>query len=505
MKRILSIGLVMLFLAGAVTVTAENTAPEADLIIAGLDTTQYRSWSDHAFFAAMDELTGLHVGTRQFVSAEEWKKYKSSMTKGDADMPDALFMAQLSQAECETMTASGVLIDLKPYLEECCPNLTALLDRFPAYRDAITLKDGTIPALPYINETPSQNVMWINKKFLSRVRMQAPNTLEELEAVLRAFKAADCNGNGRAEDEKPLGFMGPFDLKFLAHAFGIVANDYNLCVRDGQVVFAPAEDDYRLFIAWCRDMYAAGLLDKDGFTTSDALREVTDEKKDQVYGIVLAPLISNFLPAQWQADYEPLMPLEFEGRRVYRDFGTGLIRGTFAVTSHCKDVPAALRWVDALYGEEGAVLAAVGKRNRDFLVDGDGTWRLTESSKSNSYYTITNVLSSSVAYPGYSADDFQSRYGDADLGGVLKALKDFNSYCVLPFPYVSLTNDQASRISELQAKLGPMVDIAIAQWVLGERDLTEETYSAFVTSLKEAGMDEFLALWQDVYDGRDGE
>ena len=87
MKRILSIGLVMLILAGAVTVTAENTAPEADLIIAGLDTTQYRSWSDHAFFAAMDELTGLHVGTRQFISAEEWKKYKSSMTAGDADMP----------------------------------------------------------------------------------------------------------------------------------------------------------------------------------------------------------------------------------------------------------------------------------------------------------------------------------------------------------------------------------------------------------------------------------
>ena len=506
MKRILALGMLLIILTAAAAAPAENAAePEVSFTLAGLDTTQYRTWSDHAFFAAMDELTGVHADVRQFTDAQEWTKYKASLTAGDPDMPDALFMAQLSQAECAEMAAAGVLVDLKPYLEECCPNLTALLERYPEALEAITLRDGTIPALPYINETPSQNVMWINKKFLARVRMETPSNRDELVTVLRAFKAADCNGNGRSDDEKPFGFLGPFDLKFLSHAFGMIANDYNVYAEDGQVRFLPTEEGYYEFFVWCRDLYAEGLLDRDGFSTNDSLRQVTDENKDQVYGIIMTPLISNILPSQWQADYEPLLPLEADGKRIYRDFGTGLIRGTFAVTSHCADIPAVLRWVDAMYGEDGAVLASVGKKNRDFLVDGDGTWRLTDSSKNNSYYAVTNVISSAIAYPGYSADDFQVRYGEADLGSVLESMKEFNSYCELPFPYCSLTAEQADRIAALQNELGPMVDVAIAQWVLGEKPLTEESFSELGSSLKEAGLDEFLRIWQEVYDARAGE
>ncbi len=501
MKRFIALILTLILLTGLQAYAEQEQAPTA-FTLAGFDPTQYRSWSDNAFFDSMEELTGLKAGVTQYTDAAKWSAFKASAAKDDPDLPDALFMANLTQAECADMLSSGVLIDLKPYLEECCPNFMEVIARHPGYMEAITLPDGTVPALPYINETPMQNGMWINRKFLSRVRMEVPDNREELETVLRAFKAADCNGNGRAEDEKPLGFLGPFDLKFLAHAFGLVANDYNIAVSDGTVRFLPAEDEFREFILWCREMFAEGLFDKDGFSTYDSAREVTDAKKDQIYGILIAPMVTSLMPVEWQADYELMMPLEADGQRIYRDFGAGLIRGTFAVTSHCADVASVLRWVDALYGEEGAVLASIGKKNRDYLVDGDGTWRLTESSRSNSYYTVTNVITSVSAYPGYSADSFQRRYGEVDTKPMMDALAALNEYCVLPFPYCSLTKEEHETVTALQSRLGPAVDIAIGKWVTGEEELTPESFDAFKAALKEAGMDEFVAFWQRVYDAR---
>ena len=57
MKRILALGMLLIILTSATAALAENAAvPDASFTLAGLDTTQYRTWSDHAFFSAMDEL-----------------------------------------------------------------------------------------------------------------------------------------------------------------------------------------------------------------------------------------------------------------------------------------------------------------------------------------------------------------------------------------------------------------------------------------------------------------
>ena len=103
--------------------------------------------------------------------------------------------------------------------------------------------------------------------------LSMPSTAEELTEVLRAFRDRDPNKNGR-KDEIPLAFLGSFDLKFLGHAFGLIANDYNVRAVDGKTVFVPLDPRYRAFVEWLRDLYAEGLLDQQGFTTTDMLRTV---------------------------------------------------------------------------------------------------------------------------------------------------------------------------------------------------------------------------------------
>ena len=501
LKRILCAMMMLVLCALCVPYALAEEPSSAQYVMAGFDDTQYRDWSNNQFFFRMEERTGMRFVYRQYTDTAQWEKAKADMT-ADGSLPDVLFKAALTTQECLRMRENGVLIDLKPYLEENCPNLWTILQEHPEYLEAITLPDGSIAALPYINSHPVQNYMWINQAWLDALRLDKPATAQELVDVLTAFKTRDPNRNNK-KDEIPMGFLGPFDLKFLGHAFGLVANDYNIFVDGGQVKFMPLEENFRLFMTWCRDLYAEGLLDKNGFSLADTMRQVSDDKAVATYGIILTSVAADLFRVSWATDYTLLNPLIYEGKQIYRDFTGPVLRGTFAVTSACKEPEKMLQWVDYLYSEEGAILATSGLENVDYVVDGDHTWRLTDSVQGNSFFTSQTLIDGGGTLPGILAADFQRRFGtEPYIRMLLDAQDDFNQYTVMPFPYCALTDAQLEKVSGMQQEIGYYVDMQIARWVLGEEEITDETFAAFETTLNEKGLPAFLQFWQDVLDHR---
>ncbi len=498
-KRFLCLLLAVIACFGCSAAAAEGAG--APFLMAGYDNTQYRDWKTNRFFSRMEELTGVQFVYQQYSDAAEWRKAKEAMTAGSDSLPDVLFKAALSGLECMEMRERGVLIDLKPFLAESCPHLWAILEANPDYLAAITLPDGSIAALPFLAVPSTQNCLWINREWLNNLRMDAPATAQELVNVLEAMKSRDANRNGKA-DEIPLGFLGPFDLKFLAHAFGLIANDYNIFAAEGQVRFMPLEENFRLFVTWCRDLYQAGLLDKDGFSITDEMRTVTDSNAVPKYGVIMTTIPADLFRVSWADQYEILMPLEYEGKQIYRSFAGNVFRGTFAVTSHCADPARVLAWVDCLYTEEGAVLSGIGQENVDFLVDGDGSWRLLETNQNNyEMYRADTLIEGGAENPGILSLDFQRRMSGSDMvRNILDAQVAFDQYAVLPFPYYTLTREQEQEIAPLQERIGSLVDLSIARWVLGEEEITDASFAAFEEQLNAEGLQEFLRFWQDVLD-----
>ena len=474
-------------------------AGTTEYIMAGFDNTQYRDWLNNQFFFRMEDKTGVHFVYRQYTDESKWTAEKAAMTAGSDDLPDILFKASLTGAECISMREKGVLIDLKPYLEENCPHLWAILQENPDYLAAITLPDGSVAALPFISSPSVQNYIWINREWLNGLRLEAPATAQELVDVLTAFKTRDPNKNGKA-DEIPMGFLGPFDLKFLAHAFGLICNDYNIFVDNGQVKFMPLEENYRLFVTWCRDLYAEGLLDKNGFSITDQMRTVTDSNAKPTYGAILTTMAADIFSVSWAENYEILMPLSYNGQKIYRDFSGALIRGTFAITSACEEPEKMLQWIDSLYTEEGAVLASIGQEDIDYLVDGDGTWRFLDSVSSNyDMYRAGTLIEGGAMYPGILTEDFQRKMGGSSLvQNVLSQQEAFDAYVQRPFPYYTLTREQENSISSLQNEIGYYVDMQLARWVLGEEEISDASFAAFEEQLNALGIQDFLTFWQDV-------
>ena len=496
--RVMAILAALAVLLTALPVAAES-AP-VSFVMAGYDgrDTQ-RDWANNAFFTEMTNRTGVSFTFQQAPTAEAWRQAKADMAKPNAQLPDVLFKAALSRGEEQALYDAGALLDLRPLLEENAPHLWQILAGRPDILEQISLPGGQIVSLPYLTSAGTQNCMWINQKWLTQLKLDMPTDLASLENVMRAFKTRDPNMNG-GNDEIPLSFLGIYDLNFLSHAFGFIMNDYHIYAEDGAARFAPLTDEYLSMIRWLRDMYREGLLDRNGFYTSDQFRAITSSDSAQTYGIFLNAALTNLVPADWLKDYQLLMPLTCDGKQRYRSLFGGVTTGTFAITSACGQPERLLGWVDTLYTLDGAVLASLGRENVDYVVDGDGTWRLTESFSAGNVYAANALINSGTAVPGISSDEFQLKYSDSNIVRVVQDTLRMNTYCELPFPVTSLTEEQAAYIGPLQNKIGLETDLQASRWILGEDELTDESVDSFRDRLTQLGVEDFMAFWQERLD-----
>ncbi len=496
MKKALCCLLGMMLLTGTFTAGALE---DPNFVMAGYEEEDSgRTWAGNLFFARIQDKTGIAFTFDQARNYEAWQKVKAGYLQPGAQLPDVLFKASLSPAETMLYLDEGILLDLAPLIEANAPSLHALLIRYPDVRAAVTLPGGRIGALPFINLAPSQNCLWINNDWLKALKLDMPATWQELQSVLETFKNEDPNRNAK-DDEIPLTFLGAYDLKYLAHAWGLAANDFNVSAKDGKAVFMPLEENFRPFIAWCRELYQQGLLDSDGFQTVDTLRRVTDAKAAVRYGALFAPLPSTILPGEWLSSYSAVTPLTYEGRQVYRTISPGAIPGTFAITTACRDAAAMLKWVDSFYTPEGAILASAGQEGIDYLVDGDGSWRRTPEAEQNGFQANSLILSGSVP-PGIPNDAFQRRYADPVVRAISEEIDRVAAVAADPFPPFSLSYAQEQAISPLQSCIGRYVDESIARWVLGEWELSDAQFTQFGQELERLGLGEFMAFWQNVLD-----
>ena len=53
--------------------------------------------------------------------------------------------------------------------------------------------------------------------------------------------------------------------------------------------------------------------------------------------------------------------------------------------------------------------------NVDYVIDGDGTWRMTAAAQNNTYFSGDVLISSGPAVPGLASEAFQRRYYDTTV------------------------------------------------------------------------------------------
>lgn len=456
---------------------------------------------------AYEEMTGIHIEYDNYDPSVYLNTVAATFAAGD--LPDVLFRSTLSNVQLYEWGDQGFLLDLTPYLEEYAPNFTALMEKYPDIRMAITAPDGAIYGLPQAVIAPEMRVpskMFINKNALALVGDKQPENLDELYNLLVAIRDGDMNGNGVA-DEVPMSCDAGTLYKVIGGAFNLRnrGNHHEVVDVDPetkQLRLWGISDNAREMLVYLNKLYSEKLLEQEMFTNGN--KNAGAQATADTLGIVLhttASMISNDKINDYVGLKKPLAGPDGTGYVV--DVRSNLhSTGNFCVTTACEKPELAVQWVDYFYGDnEGSRFMLVGQEGIHWEIkeDGKGYWTEENAARRTADMSQDAFIAQFAMWPGgrvpaaFYSDMWGGEYSD-EPAATAKSMINYITDTV--WPIFSWTEEENEVISSVESDIKSFINNFFAQVIAGEVELTDDTWNAFVADVNNMGADELLGAYQ---------
>lgn len=273
--------------AGAAAETTTAAAKEVVELNAVMYLNPEIELKDNPIVAEVEKKTGIRLNIEAPSSNDYWDRVKVIIAAGDT--PD-LFMYG-SDVQSTQWAQQGVLAEVTDLVKDY-PNLMKNIDA-AHWKDTEFFGDGKL----YGVTRPSADNQFgylINKKWLTKLNLEAPRTVDEFVEVCRAFTTKDPDGNGK-DDTFGVG-LGAAGNGISGNAIWSVDSEfitapYNLswflsyADKDGQYRIKPFTDRYIDYLELMKGMYAEGILDREFITQKGQEDHVVKFAQERV-GIV---------------------------------------------------------------------------------------------------------------------------------------------------------------------------------------------------------------------------
>ncbi|MDL2233649.1 extracellular solute-binding protein [Ruminococcaceae bacterium OttesenSCG-928-L11] len=315
---------------------------------------------------------------------------KINVLAASNSLPDAM---NVNMVTLTSFADQGLIIPLEDKLDQ----LPAVKDLMrPSELEAVTYKDH-LYAFPvgYLEGSingPNTDGLIIRQDWLDKVGMEVPGTIDEMYAVMKAFKEQDPDGNGQNDT---YGYLGTKTTLFqdIFGAYGIQPSFWMETpdgLRLGSTLPAT-KDALQVLQTW----YAEGLIDPDIFTTDKALKDQNfANSKGGIYegygftGSPVQPETAALLSVTPTAKLSPVGKLVGPNGDYGRQEsapGYGNIR---SISANCKDVDVLmqmLNWSVDQAENGGFYLCSVGEEGIDFTLE-DGGKKINQVSTYDDIY-----------------------------------------------------------------------------------------------------------------------
>ncbi|MFK0524183.1 ABC transporter substrate-binding protein [Paenibacillus illinoisensis] len=458
---------------------------------------------------------------------------KRQISLASGDYPDLYLLIpwvdRFSQTDLLKFGQQGVIVPLNDLIEQYAPNIKKVLDSSEYYKAMNTAPDGNIYGLTGLNECfhcSYPNKMWMNTKWLEQLGLSEPTTTEEFKEVLKAFKTKDPNGNGKA-DEVPLsGSIENFGVHIIPYLMnGFIYDDDRtyLIAKDGRVDTVANKPEWKEGLAYIKSLYDEGLIDPGAFTQNvGAFKKIGDNADAQLLGAGAAMHPSLFVNtaegAPYGKDYNPIPPLKGPHAN-YTTYNYPIDPGaSFVLTNKASEETqiAAIKMLDYLYTQEGAMSAYLGEEGTSWRKPEEGDVALndqveplykaiplpTGEEPRNDSWGALSQYNHHRAYRDaevqgkdiYAGDGYERRLYEATLLMEGKEPKEV-------FPHWALWVDPANadETSMMQTNLKDYIDQNALQFITGAKSL-EKDWDDYVKGLEGLNIKRYLEIMQAAYD-----
>ena len=422
---------------------------------------------------------------------------KLGMMLAQGDFPDVIAGDMPYTSVMSGAIENGLFMPLDDLLEEYGPNLMAQVPE--NVWDELRGPDGHIYALPAVFTLTAarDDKFWMNKSWLEQVGKEIPETVDELEEVLRSFKGVDFNGNGEA-DEYP---MGVSDASALIRRFaGVWGYQYQfgtyLEVKDGKVSTYLTDDGFKEELQWLAKMYGEGLIDPEIFTQEYA--KYAAKMAGQQMGLFFNQADDTFD----SSSFEGIAPFKGKADRQYVESAPAARdNGVFAICADCENKEAAMRWIDYFYGYEGSILMRYGVEGENMYFDEEGKPHYNDGILDSPEGSGTEIGKYTI-WPGGGAPQWVNDDNCEAIASeaTLKAQEALDP-CLPEQIYAAplLEQEVSDRLSVLWTDLESYMKETTAKLIRGELNF-ESDWDTYVETMNKIGLEEWVSIYQAAYD-----
>lgn len=476
-------------------------------------------------FKRLQEQTNVEIKWTA-IQGDQWAD-KITLNMSDPNkLTDFVFTAGFSDSNLLKYADYGAIIPLEEYIDAYMPNLKSVFDKYPEYRTMCTDVNGHIWSLPWIEQLGSEktaiqtvgNMSFINKKWLDFLNLEIPETVDEFEQVLIAFR------DHASELQEEFGIDGSIipmscivnngdqDPAILINGFGEgygdADKDRHIAVTDDKKVICSAtQEGYKKGIQWLHKLYEQKLIDPEAFTQEWST--YVSKGKSGRYGVCFSWDVANIDNLK---DWVPLPVLTADTTNLTpqnSSFTSGFDRGRCVVTSVAKNPALVCAWLDQMYAPLQSPQNNWGTYGEDDEFDifemgenEDGEPMLKHAPLGDAS-PVEVREAEAVGGPLAILDEYYGKYVTCpdDAQYRLDWIKDYftpDMHTKYVYPNVFMSREDTETLSNLQADIQKTINAKKSDWIMNGFD--DADWDKYLKSLDAYGLNEYLELFQKYLD-----
>jgi putative aldouronate transport system substrate-binding protein len=400
----------------------------------------------------------------------------------------------------------GVIIDLKDLIDQHAPNLKKLLKENPAVEKQIKSDTGEILVFPHLRtgqygQFKTFSGMMIRQDWLDELGLKSPETIDEWETVLRAFKEKKGAIPFTSSKDTLFGAGGSKDFM---GAYGIGQNFYH---DNGVIKYGPLQPAFKDYLAKMSAWYKEGLIDPD-FATNDGKAKdakITSGKAGSFYGFIggslgnLTPSLQKNEPGgKLTAVQYPVLNKGDEPQFTVSTWDYVSIGAV--ITKSNKNPVATIKALDYLYSEEGSLLKNFGIEGQTYtMVNGQPTYTdliLKNPDKLSVGHAMAKHFIANYEFVGPDDDRYNQQY--YTLQEQKDALNVYSKYAANTYkhilPPMSSSSSDSQEMSKIMADIDTYRTEVTTKIIMGSAPL--ESWDAAVEQFKKMKIERAIEIQQ---------
>ena len=453
----------------------------------------------------------------------------------------SFYFSTLTMTDIFDLGTAGMVLDLTPYISnpELMPNFNknvpdSLVRNFKS-------SNGSIYAMRPVTQVNAYtagegmfqvNVAWMEQWQQATGIDHSPATAEEFEDMLTYFRDNDMNGNGDPTDEIPY-FMvqatvnGNATVEHAMSPWGLATKDsgpdMNIQINDdNQCYYIMTTDAYRAALTQLADWYAKGLIYEDVFTANlETITAIVGDAKNQ-FGVV--NMVYN------TDGFEPILPYSVDGynTRVFMHptARSGVDNPNFVITDKCQNPDVLMAFLDLTYNvfnglqirygsmafEEGSYAYEHQDSHTTITINDEGKYvfhmpaveeRVNVPDDVGMFWRMLTAFNGPLTLEITDEQfDMDSYLGDQPNVRGFKLYDEagiWNPTDLIWGRYTLLDADQSDYTFMYADAFATLAEYRAA-FLVGEKEINDDTWNEFQEQLKANGIDEMIEMVQRAYD-----